>query len=107
MSGFDPIISLNSHIALLIMLKSAKEEVASCKGIILLAAKGIGRLIVAELESSRKTMTQNRMWVQDKPTGERRYQYSLQGRRDEYEISQSDLDLHVMMNLERMGRSLK
>ncbi len=94
---FDPIISLNTHIALLKMLEDAKQEVekAKGKGIILLAAKGLGRAIMAELEKSRKTMQANKMWVYDTPIGERRYRYTLFGKREEHEIPQTELDNQV------------
>jgi len=107
MNGFDPIISLKSHIALLTILEDAKREVERVKGIPLMAAKALGRMIVAELNKSKASMRANKMCVQDNPIGERRYQYSLFGRRDEYEISQTDLDLHMRMVMEDIERELE
>jgi hypothetical protein len=98
-NGFDTIISLKSHIALLTMVKDAKEEVekAKGKGINLLAAKALGRCVVADLDKSRHKMKANKMWVQDVPIGERLYRYSILGRREEYEISQAELDFYRRM----------
>ena len=104
-NGFDPIIFLKSHIALLTILEDAKKEVGRVKGIPLMAAKALGRTITTELEKSREVMRANKMWVQEKPIRERCYQYSLFGRRDEYEISQVDLNLHVGMAMREIDRA--
>lgn len=106
MNGFGPIISLNAHIALLTLVDDAKVEVETSKGIIQLAAKSAGRSIVSMLEKSRETMKENKMWVQDIPIGERRYRYTLFGKREEYEISQDDLDFHRRMMLVSLERVL-
>jgi len=106
MIGIDPILSLQNHIALLTLLQAARDEVIKAKGINLVIAKGLGRLITAKLEQSKAKMRENKMWVQDDPIGERRYRYSLFGRRDEYEIPQADLDHQVRMALTILEQEL-
>jgi basic membrane lipoprotein Med (substrate-binding protein (PBP1-ABC) superfamily) len=107
MSGFDPIIALNRHIALLTLLKAAEQEVKELKGIVLKIAKVVGRIVVTKLEQSRASMKANKMWVQDNPIGDRRYQYSLYGRREEYEISTTALKLHTVMMLREMEQEIE
>ncbi|QJD83542.1 hypothetical protein [Cohnella herbarum] len=106
MSGFDPVISLNAHIALLTLVEDAKKELEAVRGIILMATKALGRSLMAELEKSREVMKVNKMWVQDSPIGDRRYRYSFSGHRDEHEISQNDLDLHRKMIMGTIEKSL-
>jgi hypothetical protein len=104
---FDPILILQSHIALLTLVEDTKKEVESTKGIIQMAAKSLGRSILAELEKSRKSMKANKMWVDEKPLGERRYHYSIYGRREVHEISPEDLDLQRGMMIRSLERNLE
>lgn len=104
--GFEPINSLNAHIALLTLIEDAKKELEAVRGIIEMATKALGRSLMAELEKSREVMKVNKMWVQDSPVGERRYRYSFSGRRDEHEISQTDLDLHRRMIMGTIEKDL-
>lgn len=106
-SGFDPILLLNRHIALLTLLKSAEQDVKATKGVVLALTKWTGRVIQSKLEESKATMRANKMWVQDIPIGERRYQYSLYGRREVYEIIKTDIELNVGMLLNEMEQELE
>ncbi|XID91020.1 hypothetical protein ACF3MZ_21210 [Paenibacillaceae bacterium WGS1546] len=91
----DPTILLNHHVALLALVELAKEEVVKYNGVKLLAMRFTGKMLMAELERSRERLRANKIWVADRPIGERRYRYSLAGRRGEHEISQDDLDMHM------------
>ncbi|MBW5446514.1 hypothetical protein GE107_10625 [Cohnella sp. CFH 77786] len=107
MSGFDPIIALNRHIALLSLLKAAGQEVKDSKGIIHSISKVTGRFIIRKLKQSRASMKDNKMWVQDDPIGDGRYQYTLFGRRELYYISETDLKLHTGMMLREMEQEIE
>ncbi|BBI32381.1 hypothetical protein [Cohnella abietis] len=103
---FDPTNALNGHIALLTMVKGVEGDMVGVKGLMRSVMKGAGQLIYAELEASRKRMSENRMWVQAEPVGDRCYSYALNGRREQIEISQSDLNLHVGMALKNIEQQL-
>ncbi|QHT60678.1 hypothetical protein GXP70_12490 [Paenibacillus lycopersici] len=92
---YDPIIALNVHVAMLTALESAKEKMEETKGVTQAIVKVVGSLIVSEVERSKRNMKANGMWVSEVPVRDRRYLYSLHGRRAEREVSQTDLDLHL------------
>ncbi|QHW30334.1 hypothetical protein GZH47_05400 [Paenibacillus rhizovicinus] len=92
---FDPIISLNVHIALLTARDQALKPFEESKGLVKEFARIVGQTIQHELEKSRQNMKHNKMWVDDVPVRERRYRYAHLGHRSEYEISRDDLRQHL------------
>ncbi|WP_308637732.1 hypothetical protein [Paenibacillus silvisoli] len=94
MNGFDPIIALNVHVALLKALEKVKDHSESSKGVAQSLIKAVGRIIFEELEKSKRTMRENNMWVNESPVQERRYRYSHFGSSNEYVISNEELELH-------------
>jgi hypothetical protein len=104
--SFDPTNALNRHIALLTLLREAEREVGARKGILLMSAKVTGRLIASKLRQSKSAMQANKMWVNEIPVADRRYGYTLSGRRDVYEISEEDLALHIGMVMVELEREL-
>lgn len=110
MNGFDPVIALNKHIALLTLLTEAEQEVKVIKGLVLPIAKMAGRHLRQKLEQSKSTMWENKMRVQDVPISDRQYQYWLFNRREVYEVSPDTVKFHVRMlltELENEVRSLE
>ncbi|QYR20788.1 hypothetical protein KZ483_24010 [Paenibacillus sp. sptzw28] len=107
MNGFDPMISLKTHIALLKMFDEAEYLVKESKGLTSAIGKIVGQLIVSELARSRKSMKHNKIWVNENPISEHRYQYSLQRRRDEFEISDSELNLYLTMVIKSVEQKIE
>ncbi|QHT61685.1 hypothetical protein GXP70_18040 [Paenibacillus lycopersici] len=104
---FDPKIALNRHIALLVARDNAAEYVDSTRGLNQAIGKVVGQVITHKLAESKRSMRDNKMWVDEVPIRGMRYQYSFQGRRHEYEASQADIDLHIKMVLNNFEQVFK
>ncbi|QHW35581.1 hypothetical protein GZH47_32365 (plasmid) [Paenibacillus rhizovicinus] len=94
MQGFDPLISLKTHVALLSLYEEAKNFVEDKKGLTSAIGKIVGQAIVTELDESKKKMRENKMWIDENPLFGKRYRYSLNGRKFECDVSEADLTFY-------------
>jgi hypothetical protein len=81
------------------MFDDAKYLVKESKGLTSAIGKMVGQ--------SRVSMRDNKMWVNEHPISEHRYQYSFQGRRDEFEMSKSELNLYLTMTIRSVEQKIE
>jgi len=103
---YDPIIAVNHHIALLTLRDKLAEEMGKQKGLVRAAAQGIGRMVMRELDKSKKYMRDNGAWIAEQPVGERRYRYGYLRSRGEHEISQEELERQMQVAMGKIEQEL-
>lgn len=104
--GYDPVIALNYHIALLHVRDALVEEMDKHRGIARLAVRGVGKLVMIELRRSKATMQANKTWMDERPLLDGRYRYTNLGRSSTHQMDPDTLEFYKNMVMDDIGKRM-